>query len=88
MNGGMLPAVRMNNELVKMPPIQKLLLFLGYKLEPSLEEDDIMFLMMPPWNFDELLQAILLCLRYLQCKWYIFLIFGSKIDLSAFAISK
>lgn len=39
--------------------VQNFLNAFGYKLEPSLEEVDVMYVMLPPWNFDDILERSL-----------------------------
>eukprot|EP00795_Rhopilema_esculentum_P010358 gene10358-19059_t len=54
-----LPPVKISCTVTNLKPFDNILRFLGYRIEPSLEDTAIQFVMLPPWNFDELLEMVL-----------------------------
>ena len=62
----LLPAVKISNDLITLASVKELLRALGYKLEPSLNEKDVTYLMLPPWNFDDILGRSLDLLQRLK----------------------
>ena len=61
-----LPAIKVDNDLLALNSVKQLLNVLGYRLEESLEEKDVTYLMLPCWNFDDILGRTLSMLHSLQ----------------------
>ena len=63
-----LPPVKISYTVTNMKPFDNILRFLGYRIEPSLKDTAIQFVMLPPCNFDELLEMVLGLVKCLHCK--------------------
>lgn len=61
-----MPAVKIENDLLALKSVKQLFSVLGYRLEGSLKEKDVTYLMLPCWNFDDILGRTLCMLQSLQ----------------------
>lgn len=60
------PAVKLSSALLNLSSVQDFLGVLGYELEASLEEVDVVYVMLPAWNFDGILERSLSLVRSLK----------------------